>query len=328
MSRTSRYKGGSVKRTFAVLLMFVCLGLSAGEPPKNFELAEGERVAFVGNTFTERDQYSGYFETLLSIRFHSRNLIFRNLGWSGDTVWGHARSGFGTPQDGFNLLSKHIAELKPTTIFVCYGMSESFEGESGLSSYLQQLDKMLDALAKSGARLVMVSPIKHENLGAPLPNPAEHNTNLRLYIDAMKKVAATRGYAFVDMFELLGEGDAKARFTDNGIHLTPYGYWKAALALERGLALSTTSLDLSPLAFPKTPVVELAEKLRAAINAKNEHYFNRWRPQNDTYIYGFRKHEQGKNAALIPNFDPLITEKEIEIAKMRTDVAKLVGGGK
>jgi len=315
-----------VIRTLAALCLLVSLGLRAGDSNKPFELNDGERVAFVGNTFTERDQYSGYFETLLSIRFHNKNVIFRNLGWSGDTVWGHARAGFGQPKDGFENLNKHIQDLKPTTVFVCYGMSESFEGESGLSTYLQQLEKMLDILAKPGGRIVMISPIKHENHGPPLPDPSEHNKNLRLYIDAMKKVAATRGYLFIDLYELLGEGDAKARFTDNGIHLTPFGYWRAALALEKGLGFAPiSSVDLNPLALPKTPVVEKAEALRKAINAKNEHYFNRWRPQNDTYIYGFRKHEQGKNAALIPQFDPLINEKEAEIAKMRAEVAALAG---
>jgi hypothetical protein len=39
---------------------------------------------------------------------------------------------------------------------------------------------------------------------------------------------------------------------------------------------------------------------------KDELFFNRWRPQNETYLFGFRKHEQGQNAREIPMFDPLI----------------------
>ena len=45
---------------------------------------------------------------------------------------------------------------------------------------------------------------------------------------------------------------------------------------------------------------EQAEALRAAINAKNRLFFYRWRPQNITYLFGFRKHEQGNNAVEIP----------------------------
>ena len=57
--------------------------------------------------------------------------------------------------------------------------------------------------------------------------------------------------------------------------------------------------------------------LRRAILAKNELYFHRWRPQNETYLFGFRKHEQGNNAVEIPQFDPLVAEKEAEIATLR-----------
>lgn len=46
---------------------------------------------------------------------------------------------------------------------------------------------------------------------------------------------------------------------------------------------------------------------------KNELYFHRWRPQNITYLFGFRKHEQGNNAAEIAAFDPLIDELEKQI---------------
>jgi hypothetical protein len=63
-----------------------------------------------------------------------------------------------------------------------------------------------------------------------------------------------------------------------------------------------------------------AEKLRQTIVAKNRLYFYRWRPENETYLFGFRKYEQGKNAREIPQFDPLIAEKEKEIAKLRVPV--------
>ena len=46
---------------------------------------------------------------------------------------------------------------------------------------------------------------------------------------------------------------------------------------------------------------------------KNELYFHRWRPQNITYLFGFRKHEQGNNAAEIAEFDPLIVDYEKQI---------------
>jgi lysophospholipase L1-like esterase len=55
------------------------------------------------------------------------------------------------------------------------------------------------------------------------------------------------------------------------------------------------------------------ESLRELVRTKNELYFHRWRPQNITYLYGFRKHEQGNNAADIARFDPFVKELEGQI---------------
>ena len=60
----------------------------------------------------EREQRYGYWEMALTARFPDKDVQFRNLGWSGDTVWGQARASFGTPADGFKQLKDHVAALK------------------------------------------------------------------------------------------------------------------------------------------------------------------------------------------------------------------------
>ena len=62
------------------------------------------------------------------------------------------------------------------------------------------------------------------------------------------------------------------------------------------------------------------EKLKQLVVKKNELYFHRWRPQNITYLYGFRKHEQGNNASEIALFDPIVAELESQIAAARKPV--------
>jgi hypothetical protein len=71
------------------------------------------------------------------------------------------------------------------------------------------------------------------------------------------------------------------------------------------------------VAVPRSPDLDQAEALRQMIVAKNELYFHRWRPQNITYLTGFRAHEQGNNAKEIAEFDPLVAAKEAEIVKLR-----------
>ena len=59
------------------------------------------------------------------------------------------------------------------------------------------------------------------------------------------------------------------------------------------------------------------EAMRQLLVRKNELYFHRWRPQNITYLFGFRKHEQGNNAADIAKFDPFILELEKQIHELQ-----------
>ena len=56
-----------------------------------------------------------------------------------------------------------------------------------------------------------------------------------------------------------------------------------------------------------------SEELRGLVVAKNKLFFHRWRPANETYIFLFRKHEQGNNAVEIPQFDPLVEEAERKV---------------
>lgn len=65
-------------------------------------------------------------------------------------------------------------------------------------------------------------------------------------------------------------------------------------------------------------------ELRSLVTRKNEQYFHRWRPQNITYLFGFRKHEQGNNAADIARFDPFIRDLESRIYETQTPKATTV----
>jgi lysophospholipase L1-like esterase len=353
-----------VKSLCLPLLVLVLIPVLHAE--EAFPLRDGDRVVLVGSTLIEREQRYGYWETALTRRYPDKSITFRNLGWSGDTVFGEARAGFGTQADGFRHLKDHVLALKPTVLIIGYGTNESFEGSKDLPRFVKGLETLLDALAPTEARIVLLSPMKQENLGRPLPDPRENNKNLRLYADAIQGVAKKRGHRFVDLYELLGK--EKEPLTDNGIHLTPWGYWRSAIVLERALGLPAANrqvqrarvtkdtgnpgliqVKVNILPLPPKPInggppeftcVDLrlnvddpftsvlmgdpdlaqAEKLRQAILAKNRLYFYRWRPENETYLFGFRKHEQGQNAREIPQFDPLIAEKEKEIAKLRLPV--------
>ena len=209
-----------------------------------FELKDGDRVVLVGAALIEQEQRYGYWEAALTSRWPDRNITFRNLGWSGDNVWGDARAGFGMRADGFKLLKDHVLSLNPTVIIVAYGGNESFDGEAGLPNFVDGLNVLLDTLAPAKARIVLLAPLRQEDLGRPLPDPTAENKNLRIYSDALRGVAEKRSLTFADMNAFLGDGPKAAPLTDDEMHLTGAGYWRSAFALERALGLEPPAVQI------------------------------------------------------------------------------------
>lgn len=208
-------------------------------PMGEFTLTAGDRVVFLGSAFIERDASHGYLETALTIRFHAAQ--FHNLGRSGDDVFGEARAGIDSVRDGFERLKKQILATQPTVVFLNYGANESYAGITGLESFKQGLDTLLSVLDETKARVVFITPPPHENLGPPIPDPKQHNKDLGSYSLAIAAAAKKRGDPLVNLFEILNKKlnpPSPVPLTDNGIHLTAYGYWRIAPLVEQALGLA------------------------------------------------------------------------------------------
>lgn len=293
-------------------LLAASLIAPATDPAKPFEFKDGDRVVWIGNTLVEREQRYGYWETALIAANPDKNIKVRNLGWSGDTVHGEARGrfDFNNPDFCFKQLVNLTLELKPTVIFISYGTNEAFEGKEGLPKFEKGLEKLLDALKPANARIILFTPIPVEK-SASLPEPKPLNDKLTMYSTAIKEIAEKRKLPVADLFKNFQNIRAPGPFTDNGMHLTEDGYKQFA-------SLFRNSLVQPGILYGS----EQLEPLRKAVVAKNEQFFNKWRPQNETYLFGFRKHEQGKNAKEIAEFDPFITKAGDEIAKLRKELKK------
>jgi len=288
---------------------------SAAPPqPTSFEFQDGDRLVLIGNTVLEREQRYGSFEPRLALALGETKVSVRNLAWSGDTVFGHARSYFGPPEEGLQRMAAHLEMLKPTVVILCYGSELAFERLGGLPDFLSGYRSLIEMIrAKSpGVRVIIATPPPLENLPPPLPELSMENKNLSSLRDALRKFAGMQNAFFVDWFELMGglpkPGSTAKPLTENGVHYTREGYEKLSAKLVEGLGLK----------MPDAPSPAL-ENLRRAVIAKDTLFFNRWRPHNETYLFGFRKHEQGQNAKEIPMFDPLIAQGDEVIQKLKTE---------
>ncbi len=311
------------------LIAFQPSASAAGENRK-LTLEDGDRVLLIGDVLIERENNYGVLETKMRQEFPGKKFAVRNLGYSGDTPLGASRASFDPVAKGIEQLEEQLAVVKPTVAIIGYGMAASLEEltyrkndptlnpdparygtEHTPARLKREISQLMDLITKHSAggkvRFVILGPIAHEDLRGSrpgLPNPAEHNDLLAAYGRSLAELASEKNVPFIQA-EWKSQGIALDFGTDNGIHLTERGY----RALSEGVA-AQLGWNVNKASWDK-PATD-AESLRASVLRKNSLFFHRSRPANYTYIFGFRKREQGNNAVEIPKFDPLIETAEAD----------------
>ncbi len=266
-----------LKSSVTCLLLTVSAGVCADA---DFELRKGDRICYIGNTLADRMQHVGALEAYIQTRFPEHELVFRNLGFSADELTVRPRSmNFGDPHS-------HLSHSQADVVFAFFGYNESFAGEAGLDGFRKNLRNFIDDTrkqkynGKSAPRLVVFSPIAHEDIKNPnLPDGSENNERLQLYTTAMAAVAREAGVPFVDLFTATRAlyVESKTPLTLNGIHLTPEGNQQL------GRAIDTALFGERPKVAP-----ELLEAVREAVLTKNLRWFNRYRAVDGYSTYGKR----------------------------------------
>jgi putative heme-binding domain-containing protein len=311
-------------------LALLCLPASGQN--RKLSLEDGDRVLLIGDVLIERENNYGEIEAKMRREFPGKNFAVRNLGYSGDTPLGASRASFDPVAKGLEQLKEQLAVVKPTVAVIGYGMAASLEEltyrrndpvlnpdparygtehtPARLKREVAQLMELIKEVSPAGkVRFVIVGPVTHEDLRGTrpgLPDPAEHNQLLAAYETALLELATEKGVPYLRSEWRNTASIDLANGTDNGIHLTDRGYraLSEGLAAQLGWSVNKDGWDKPDSA---------AEALRAAILRKNSLFFHRSRPANYTYIFGFRKREQGQNAVEIPKFDPLIDKAEADV---------------
>ncbi len=264
----------------------------------------------------------------------STSWSFRNLGFSGDELTLRLRSqNFGTPDQwlagvqpipepeklvtrkGLTDNRLERTNTRADVVFAFFGYNESFAGEAGLDKFKKDLENFIKhTLAqkyngKSAPRLVLFSPIAHENLhDRNLPDGSANNKRLELYTKAMGEVCRANGVVFVDLFrptrELYGQSPDKP-LTINGVHLNSRGNEAVARIIDQALFAGRPEAQRES---------KQLEKLRQAVLDKNFYWFNRYRVLDGFNVYGGRAFE--KYADKQSNYED--QQREMEVLDVMT----------
>lgn len=266
-----------------------------------FDLHEGDRVVYLGDTLIEREQYHGWLDVMFASRYPDLDVTFRNIGWSGDTPDGKSRLGRSLLQagkepadEGWRQLIAQLEETTPTVVVLGYGMANSFDGEAGLTEFKANYQRLLNKTRE-------ISP----NVRFIFVGPVAHNSNQTRYSAVIADLAKTHDGPFVDLRSVTASNPSST--TSNGIHLNAAGYRAFTESFEMQLFGTEGAWRDSPH----------TEALRQAVIRKNEAFFNRSRPANMAYIFGFRKREQGNNAKEVLEFDKFVAAEDQNIAALR-----------
>ena len=266
------------------------------------ELTAGDRVVLIGNMLLERSQYFGYLEAMLQMKGQGKRITVRHLGWPADTVDLQPRP------SNFADLMQHMKHEKADVILAAFGFNESFAGPAGADAFKNKLRGFMDELRSSAfngetaPKVILLSPIANERVEG-VDAAALNNSNLEVYTEIMRGVAADLEIGFIDVFHSTGEEMASPGndLTFNGVHLNDEGYQLFSRLVYRGL-------------FQQEPKV-VSEDLRTVVIDKNRQYFRRYRPLNTFYYTGGRSKSYGYLDFLpaMRNFEIMVTNRDARI---------------
>lgn len=256
-----------------------------------------DRIAIVGGTLIERMRADASLEYEVQIRKPDWKLRLRNLGWSGDDTFAFARKLFDpNPEKGFQRLQFDLDLADPTVVLVAYGFAEASNGAEAVARMEPGLTRLVDSLLQKQRRVILMHPFALPGILTP-----GYQDHIRSAGEVIDRVAL--------QFELPVVKVTCQDFADDGLLPNEAGYRDIARQLADGLVgpLREQSENAPSTASPQDPA------LVGLILQKEELFFHRHRPQNETYLLLFRKHEQGNNAVELAQFDPLVDAADQEI---------------
>ncbi len=278
-------------------------------------LRPGDRVAWLGGTLIERAAGSGALETEVMLRAPLAGLSFVNLGWSGDDFSGRARAVFGAEADGKVRRLSDIKLSGASVVAIAYGMSELLDtatSPSRTEMFERELKELVAAVRSESKRSVLcLPPHLVDDIQGTAAAPTyqatcrQYDERYPLIAAMLKRVAESEKVPLVELPAI------QTSWFESGTYLSVQGYRNWGNRVGDALFKSAKS----PAVASRAKEASLYE---LAIEGQRL-FFDMHRPQNETYLLLFRKHEQGNNAVELRQFRPLLADVQLELMKQAAE---------
>ncbi len=178
-----------------------------------FNLKDGDRVVFYGDSITDQRLYTAFTETFAVTRFPKSNVTFVHSGWGGDRVTG----GGGGPIDV--RLDRDVIAYKPTVVTIMLGMNDaSYQPfrEPIFNTFSKGYEHIVDKLKSDlpGVRLTLIKPSPYDDVTRKPKFEDGYNAVLIRYGDFLQGLAQKSGSDFADLNTLVTDATRKAFASD------------------------------------------------------------------------------------------------------------------
>ncbi|OYP35187.1 PVC-type heme-binding CxxCH protein [Rhodopirellula sp. MGV] len=246
------------------------------------DLRKGLKLVAVGGSLGERMNLYGNFETRLHLANPEAEIEFRNFCWPADEVSVRQRP------SNYTDIDDPLKVFAPEAYLCFYGTNESYAGTDAASvaefikRYKSYLREVNNKYSGSKAQFVLVSPAAFESTGNALhPDASDRNHALKLYRDAIEKLADEINAPFVDLFTKTEQAFNQApgtQYTVNGMHLNEQGDELVAELLEQALFDAPNGRSEGDF-----------ETVKKWVNDKSWLHLQDYRMLNGWYVYGGRR---------------------------------------
>ena len=178
--------------TVGVTLICACVAQD------NFQLKNGDRVVFYGDSITDQRLYTTFVETYVLTRFPDRQISFVHSGWGGDRVTGGGGGGADIR------LTRDVIAYHPNVVTIMLGMNDGRYREydqqiydiyaNGYRSMLKRLQSDLP-----GVRITIIQPSPYDDVTRAPKFAGGYNAVLLRYGQFLKQLAESNSMTLADL---------------------------------------------------------------------------------------------------------------------------------
>jgi lysophospholipase L1-like esterase len=163
-----------------------------------FELKQGDRVVFYGDSITNQRRYTTFVETYVVTRFPRLDVWFVHSGWAGDRVTG----GDAGPID--LRLQRDVITSKPTVVTIMLGMNDgSYQpwNDDIFRKYSTGYQHIIDFIksAVPGVRVTVIEPSPYDDVTRPANIGDGYNAVLVRYGQFVKELGEREHLSVADL---------------------------------------------------------------------------------------------------------------------------------